>query len=156
MKVAITGASGLLGPALIRSLRDDGHDVLRLVRRVPAAPDEVAWNPAAGEVDVAALTGVDAVIHLAGANLGGRPWTPAYRRTVMDSRVSGTRTIASALARMEPRPRVLLSASGVGYYGNPGEESWTSRHRRATATSRRSLGGGRSQPMRRPRPACGS
>src|SRR4029453_16334647 len=63
------------------------------------------------------LTGVDAVIHLAGASLGGQPWTPAYRRTVMDSRVSGTTTIAAALARMEPRPRVLLSASGVGYYG---------------------------------------
>lgn len=122
VKVAITGASGLLGPHLIRSLRDDGHDVLRLVRRVPAAPDEVQWDPATGEVDLAALSGVDAVIHLAGANLGGRPWTPAYRRTVLDSRVSGTRTIASAMARLEPRPRVLLSASGVGYYGNRGEQ----------------------------------
>lgn len=122
MKVALTGASGLLGPALIRSLRDDGHDVVRLVRRVPTAPDEVQWNPATGDVDLAGLTGVDAVIHLAGANLGGRPWTPAHRRTVMDSRVSGTRTIASALARMEPRPRVLLSASGVGYYGPRGAQ----------------------------------
>jgi uncharacterized protein len=122
VKVAITGASGLLGPPLGRSLRDDGHDVLRLVRRVPAAPDEVKWDPETGEVDAAALSGVDAVIHLAGANLGGRPWTPAYRRTVLNSRVSGTRTIASALARLEPRPRVLLSASGVGYYGPRGEE----------------------------------
>jgi len=122
VKVAITGASGLLGPPLARSLRDDRHDVLRLVRRVPAAPDEVQWDPEAGEVDLAGLSGVDAVIHLAGANLGGRPWTPAYRRTVMDSRVSGTRTIASAMARMEPRPRVLLSASGVGYYGPRGAD----------------------------------
>jgi uncharacterized protein (TIGR01777 family) len=122
VKVAITGASGLLGPPLARSLRDDGHDVLRLVRRVPTAPDEVEWDPATGEVDLAALTGVDAVIHLAGANLGGRPWTPAYRRTVLDSRVSGTRTIASALAHLEPRPRVLLSASGVGYYGPRDEQ----------------------------------
>ena len=122
MKVALTGASGLLGPPLIRSLRGDGHDVLRLVRRVPTAPDEVQWDPATGEVDLAALRGVDAVIHLAGANLGGRPWTPAHRRTVLDSRVSGTRTIASAMARLDPRPRVLLSASGVGYYGNPGEQ----------------------------------
>jgi uncharacterized protein (TIGR01777 family) len=122
VKVALTGASGLLGPALIRSLRGDGHDVLRLVRRVPTAPDEVQWDPATGEVDLAALTGVDAVIHLAGANLGGRPWTPAHRRNVMDSRVSGTRTIASALARMDPRPRVLLSASGVGYYGPRGDQ----------------------------------
>ena len=122
MKVALTGASGLLGPALIRSLRDDGHDVLRLVRRVPAAPDEVQWDPASGEVDLAALSGADAVIHLAGANLGGRPWTPAYRRTVLDSRVSSTQTIAAALSDMSPPPRVLLSASGVGYYGNPGDQ----------------------------------
>ncbi|MEP6760252.1 MAG: TIGR01777 family oxidoreductase [Sporichthyaceae bacterium] len=122
MKVALTGASGLLGPHLIRSLRDDGHEVLRLVRRVPTAADEVQWDPDTGEVDLAALTGVDAVIHLAGANIGGRPWTPAYRHTVLDSRVSGTRTIASALARLDPRPRVLLSASGVGYYGGHGDE----------------------------------
>ena len=106
----------------IRSLRGDGHDVVRLVRRVPAAPDEVQWDPATGDVELAALSGVDAVIHLSGANLGGRPWTPAYRRTVLDSRVSSTRTIASALARLEPRPRVLLSASGVGYYGNAGDQ----------------------------------
>jgi uncharacterized protein (TIGR01777 family) len=122
VKVALTGASGLLGPHLVRSLRGDGHDVLRLVRRVPTAPDEVRWDPATGEVDLDALSGVDAVIHLSGANLGGRPWTPAYRRTVLDSRVSSTRTIASALTRMEPRPRVLLSASGVGYYGNAGDQ----------------------------------
>ncbi len=122
MKVALTGASGLLGPHLIRSLRGDGHEVVRLVRRAPTGHDEARWDPQSGEVDLAALSGVDAVIHLAGANLGGRPWTPAYRRTVMDSRVSGTRTIATAVANLSPRPRVLLSASGVGYYGNPGDQ----------------------------------
>jgi uncharacterized protein (TIGR01777 family) len=122
VKVALTGASGLLGTHLTRSLRGDGHEVLRLVRRAPAAPDEVRWDPTMGEVDLDGLSGVDAVIHLAGASLGGRPWTPAYRRTVLDSRVTGTRTIASALARLDPRPRVLLSASGVGYYGNPGDQ----------------------------------
>jgi uncharacterized protein len=72
-------------------------------------------------VDAGGLAGVDAVIHLAGANLGGRPWTPAYRRTVMESRVAGTRTIATAVAALPRPPRVLLSASGVGYYGNPGD-----------------------------------
>ena len=121
MRVALTGASGLLGPHLARSLRADGHDTLRLVRRAPTAPDEVRWDPPSGDVDLAALAGVDAIVHLAGANLGGRPWTPSYRRTVLDSRVSGTRTIAAAAAGLEPGPRVLLSMSGVGYYGNPGD-----------------------------------
>ena len=122
MRVALTGASGLLGPHLIGSLRGDGHDVVRLVRRVPAAADEVHWDPESGAVDLDGLTGVDAFIHLAGANLGGRPWTPAYRRTAMQSRESGTRTIAAAITQLDPLPRVLLSASGVGYYGNPGDQ----------------------------------
>lgn len=78
MKVAITGASGLLGPHLVASLRRDGHEVVKLVRRLPAAPDEVRWTPTAGYVDLDGLTGTDAAIHLAGANMGGRPWT---RRT---------------------------------------------------------------------------
>jgi uncharacterized protein len=123
VKVAVTGASGLLGPHLIRSLRGDGHEVLRLVRRAPGTADEARWDPQSGYVDTDALAGADAVIHLAGAGMGDRPWTPAYRREVYDSRVTGTRTIATALAAMEPRPRVLLSASGVGYYGNPGDRT---------------------------------
>ena len=121
MKAALTGASGLLGPRLIESLRADGHETLRLVRRVPTAPDEVRWDPRSGEVDLDGLSGADAIIHLAGANLGGRPWTPAYKREVMDSRVMGTSAIAQAVAGMQPRPRVLLSMSGVGYYGNQGD-----------------------------------
>ena len=121
MKVALTGASGLLGPHLIRSLRSDGHETLRLVRRAPAEADEVRWDPRSGEVDLDGLAGVDTIIHLAGANLGGRPWTPGYKRTVMDSRVDGTRAIARAAAALRPRPGVLLSMSGVGYYGNPGD-----------------------------------
>lgn len=119
MKVAITGASGLLGSHLVRSLHADRHEVLKLVRRAPGAPDEVRWNPTSGDVDLAGLAGVDAVIHLAGAGLGDKPWTPAHKREVYDSRVNGTRSIATALARLEPRPAVLLSSSGVGYYGNP-------------------------------------
>jgi uncharacterized protein (TIGR01777 family) len=123
VKAAVTGASGLLGPHLVRSLRGDGHEVLRLVRRAPAADDEVRWDPKSGYVDTDALAGVDAVIHLAGAGMGDRPWTPAYRREVYDSRVTGTRVLATALAALDPRPRVLLSQSGVGYYGNPGERA---------------------------------
>lgn len=121
MKVAITGASGLLGPQLVRSLRADGHEVVRLVRREATGPDEVRWDPSSGHVDVERLVGVEAGIHLAGAGIGDRPWTPAYRREVLESRRNGTRTFASALASLDPRPRVLLSMSGVGYYGNPGD-----------------------------------
>jgi uncharacterized protein len=120
VKVVLTGASGLLGPALVASLRADGHDVVRLVRREPAGPGEARWDPAAGTVDPAALTGADAVVHLAGVGLASRPWTPAHRRAVLDSRVQGTTTIAKRVA--EHGVRTLVSASGVGYYGNPGDQ----------------------------------
>jgi len=119
MKVVLTGASGLLGPALASSFRADGHRVLRLVRHQPSAADEARWDPAVGRVEPGALDGADLVIHLAGAGLGDRPWTPAHRREVMDSRVQGTTTIARAAA--EAGVPSLLSASGVGYYGNPGD-----------------------------------
>ena len=120
MKVVLTGASGLLGPALAASLRADGHDVVRLVRREPAGPDEARWDPAGGTVDTAALHGAAAVVHLAGVGLGDKPWTAAHRRAVLDSRVEGTTTIARAVA--EHGVPVLVSASGVGYYGNPGDQ----------------------------------
>ena len=119
MKVVLTGASGLLGPALAASWTADGHEVLRLVRRTPAAPDEARWDPGAGTVDLGALRGADLVVHLAGVGLGDRPWTPAHRRAVMDSRVQGTTTIARAVA--DAGVPALFSASGVGYYGNPGD-----------------------------------
>lgn len=121
MKVAITGASGLLGTHLTRALRAAGHEVVRLVRHEVRAGDEVTWNPSTGYVDLASLSGSDAVIHLAGAGLGDRPWTPAYKRLLMDSRVQGTDTIARAVAALEPQPKVLLTMAGVGYYGNPGD-----------------------------------
>ena len=120
MKVVLTGASGLLGPALAASLRADGHDVVRLVRREPAGPDEARWDPAGGTVDNTALQGAAAVVHLAGVGLGDKPWTAAHRRAVLDSRVEGTTTIARAVA--EHGVPVLVSASGVGYYGNPGDQ----------------------------------
>jgi len=119
VKVVLTGASGLLGPALAASFRADGHQVVRLVRRPPSAPDEARWDPEAGTVDAAALTGAEVVVHLAGVGLASRPWTPDHRRAVMDSRVQGTTTIARAAA-LHGVP-TLVSASGVGYYGNPGD-----------------------------------
>jgi uncharacterized protein (TIGR01777 family) len=122
MKVVLTGSSGLLGQALVASLRGDGHEAVRLVRRDPAAADERRWDPSTGHVEPSALLGADAVINLAGPGLGDRPWTPAYRRTVLTSRVEATRTIATAMAAADPRPRALLSSSAVGYYGNPGDQ----------------------------------
>jgi uncharacterized protein (TIGR01777 family) len=119
MKVVITGASGLLGPALVSSFRADGHDVLRLVRRPPSAADEARWDPEAGRVDAAALDGADLVVHLAGATPGDRLWTRAHARAIMDSRVHGTTTIAEAVAAAGVP--TLLSSSGTGYYGNPGD-----------------------------------
>lgn len=121
MRIAITGASGFLGSALVPALRADGHHVVRLVRRLAQGPDEISWDPAAHEVDEAALAGVEAVIHLAGVNVGGRRWSPAYRRKILASRVDGTTTISTAVARLDPRPGVLLSASAVGYYGDTGD-----------------------------------
>jgi uncharacterized protein (TIGR01777 family) len=121
MKVAITGASGLIGSALVPHLRSVGHEVIRLVRRPPAGDDEVTWNPKAGTVDLDALQGVDGVIHLAGAGVGDHRWTDSYKAEILDSRVDGTRTIAQAMAALEPRPRVLVSGSAIGWYGDTGD-----------------------------------
>jgi uncharacterized protein (TIGR01777 family) len=125
MRIAVTGSSGFLGTPLVSSLRADGHEVLRLVRRAPSGLDEVRWDPVAGTVDVAALSGIEAVIHLAGAGVGDHRWTEAYKRTILDSRVNGTRTISTAISQLDPGPRVLVSASAVGFYGDRGEEILT-------------------------------
>jgi uncharacterized protein (TIGR01777 family) len=123
MRIAITGASGLIGTALRESLQRDGHGVLRMVRGEPRTPqpDEIRWNPSAGYVDIEKLEGLDAVVHLAGAGVGDRPWTPGYRRVLLDSRVQGTGAIASALGQLASPPAVLVSASAVGYYGDAGD-----------------------------------
>lgn len=123
MRVAVTGASGLIGSALVEDLRRDGHEVLRLVRRPAGAADEITWDPKAGSVDLDRLAGVDAVVHLAGAGVGDRRWTAAYKREIRESRVLGTGTIARAVAALDPRPRVLVSASAIGFYGDTGDRA---------------------------------
>ncbi len=123
MKVAVTGASGLIGSALVPHLRSVGHEVLRVVRRPAAAPDEVTWDPAQGTIDVAALTGVDAFITLSGAGVGDHRWTDAYKREILDSRVDSTHTIVRAIREMDVKPRVLVAGSAIGWYGETGDRA---------------------------------
>lgn len=126
MRIAVTGSTGLIGSALVRSLLADGHEVVRLVRqRSRTGPQAdgttgVGWNPQALQVDVAGLAGVEAVVHLAGAGIGERRWTAAYKEEIRSSRVLGTEAIAGALAGMKEPPRVLVNGSAVGYYGQTG------------------------------------
>jgi len=125
MKVAVTGASGLIGKPLVAHLRSLGHDVYRLVRRAAAEPDEISWNPESGFVDLEKLAGTDAVIHLAGAGVGDKRWTAEYKKEILDSRVKGTNTIARAMASLDPKPAVLVSASAIGFYGDTGDRAVT-------------------------------
>jgi hypothetical protein len=123
-RVAVTGATGLIGTALVESLRRAGNEVVRVVRR-SAGPGDCRWDPAAGTIDAAALEGVDAVVHLAGTGIADRKWTAAHKADVMASRVAGTRLLATTLASLERRPRVLASGSAVGFYGDRGDEVLT-------------------------------
>jgi uncharacterized protein (TIGR01777 family) len=124
MQVLVSGSTGLIGSALVASLRADGHSVRRLVRHPPAAPDEVPYEPAAGVLS-AVLAEADAVVHLAGVGIGDRRWTPKYQRLVRDSRVVSTRALAESIARSDPRPATLVCASAVGVYGDTGDEAVT-------------------------------
>ncbi|HYC30999.1 MAG TPA: TIGR01777 family oxidoreductase [Gemmatimonadales bacterium] len=123
LHVAITGASGLLGTALTRSLTAAGHRVTP-VSRTPGRPESIHWDPVRGTIDRAALEGLDAVVHLAGETVGRR-WTAERKRRIRESRVAGTRLLAEALAGLARPPRVLVSASGVGAYGDRGDEILT-------------------------------
>lgn len=116
MKVAVTGASGLIGTALQPALREAGHDVVTLVRRSPESESEIEWHPDVGTIDAERLTSADAVVHLAGETIGQR-WSAGARERIRGSRVDGTGLIARTIAGLDPRPAVLVQASGVGYYG---------------------------------------
>ncbi|MEU3218068.1 TIGR01777 family oxidoreductase [Streptomyces sp. NPDC006971] len=122
-RIAVSGASGLIGAALVRSLRADGHEVVRLVRHPARAGDEVEWSPERRYVDVAGLVGCDAVVHLAGAGVGDHRWTPAYKQEIRESRVHGTTAVAEALASLDVPPKVLVSGSAIGYYGDTGDRA---------------------------------
>ncbi|WP_436849066.1 TIGR01777 family oxidoreductase [Streptomyces atriruber] len=122
-RVAVAGASGLIGTALTRSLAADGHEVVRLVRRAPRAKDEVRWDPKERYVDTAGLAGCSAVVNLAGAGIGDHRWTDAYKRELRDSRVLGTEALATAVASLDEPPKVFVNASAIGYYGDTGQRA---------------------------------
>ena len=122
LRIAVTGSSGLIGTALVAGLRASGHRVVRLVRRTPAGTDEIAWDPLAptGGLAPGGLDGLDAAINLAGANVGSRRWTAAYKEEIRASRVRGTQALVRALGTASTPPAVLLSASAIGFYGDTG------------------------------------
>lgn len=120
-RIAITGASGLIGSALVGHLKSEGHTVQRLVRRTPVSPDEVQWDPKTGFVDLESLRGVDAIIHLAGVGVGDKRWNKKYKAEILNSRLMGTTTIANAVSELAPQ--VFISASAIGWYGESGNRA---------------------------------
>ena len=126
-RIAVTGATGMIGSALVGHLKSEGHTVQKLVRRSVVSSDEIAWDPKAGTIDLAALEGVDAIIHLAGANVGDRRWTKRYKAEILNSRLLGTNTIATAVSQL--KPSVFISASAIGWYGETGNRAVTENDR---------------------------
>jgi uncharacterized protein len=133
MRILISGASGLVGKALARRLREDDHTVLRLVRPGSnPSPGDVSWDPMAATVDARAMEGVDAVVHLSGASIAGGRWTHARKAILRSSRVDSTRVLVETLASLRQKPQVVVCASAIGYYGNRGDEVLTESSEPAT------------------------
>ncbi|WP_436793040.1 TIGR01777 family oxidoreductase [Actinospongicola halichondriae] len=124
MRIAITGSSGLLGTALRGRLTADGHEVVRIVRR-EAGASEVRWDPSAGSIDAAGLEGLDGVVNLAGAGIGDERWSDERKRVLVTSRTESTDLLARTLAACARPPKVLLSGSAIGFYGDRGDEELT-------------------------------
>lgn len=122
MKIAVTGASGVVGRALTQVLKDQGHEVYAMVRRPAASPSELTWDPTTGHADTGRLSKMDAVVHLAGENIAAKRWSEDQKRVIRESRVDATYKLASTLSALSPRPPVLVAASAVGFYGDRGEQ----------------------------------
>jgi len=130
VKILISGSSGLVGSALIDSLRAEGHSIARLVRsgspsQSGPAAENIRWEPPTGSMDIAGMEAADAVVHLAGASIAEGRWTPARKQILRRSRVDATRHLIAGLAQLKQKPRVLVAASAVGYYGDRGDETLT-------------------------------
>lgn len=125
MHIAITGATGFIGSALVPTLTAAGHQVRRITRRPPRGPDEVSWDPAGGRLEEQSLRGVDAVVHLAGEPIAAGRWTQQRKERIRDSRVQGTELLARTMAGMDGGPGVLVASSGIDYYGDRGDEVLT-------------------------------
>jgi uncharacterized protein len=122
MRVLVSGASGLVGTEVIRQLREQGHEALRLVRRTATAPDEVEWNPSTGFIQEGIMETVDAVVNMAGATTGKIPWTSKYKEEIVSSRIDSTRTLVNAMKAAKNKPKVLVSGSASGFYGDSGDK----------------------------------
>lgn len=124
MKIAISGASGLIGSALVAELSSTGHEIVRLVRSAPRSAGELRWDPMAdaGGLDPAALSGVDAVVHLSGAPIADKRWSTARKSELRSSRITSTRALVAAMAAADPSPAVLICGSAIGYYGETGDK----------------------------------
>jgi len=121
MRIVVGGSSGFIGTALVDRLRAAGHDIVRLVRRDSAAPDEVTWRPSVAPLDPSTVDGADAVVNLAGVGVGTHRWDAAFKALIRASRVNSTEALAAAVAAAKAPPRVLLNASAVGFYGDTGD-----------------------------------
>ncbi|MDA0273842.1 MAG: TIGR01777 family oxidoreductase [Actinobacteria bacterium] len=121
MRIAVTGASGLIGSALCESLAAANIQVSKLVRRPVATATEIRWDPVQGVENLALLENLDAVVHLAGAGFGDKRWSSEYKKQIRDSRIQGTQTIARSLAALTDKPKVFISASAIGWYGDTGD-----------------------------------
>jgi len=122
MNILLTGSTGLIGSELSAFLSGNRHRIIRLVRRAQAGANEICWDPSSGTLDAQALEGLDAVVHLAGENIASGRWTAEKKRRIRESRIRGTQLIAKSLSRLFDPPKVLVSVSAIGYYGDRGEE----------------------------------
>lgn len=123
MRIVVSGSHGMVGSALLPALAARGHQVIRLVRSSVAAPSDISWDPQAGRLDPASLSGVEAIVHLAGENIASKRWSEEQKKRIRESRVKGTSLLAETMSGLAEAPRIFISSSAIGYYGDRGNET---------------------------------